>query len=64
MESIIDKMKEYSDIINSPNEVRRLEALILSFRQKLPLYTFLTVGIAYDEHFNIKIDRQGKIDKI
>lgn len=37
-----------------------LQAKILEFRVKLPLYTFLTIQDNYDKHFNITTERNGK----
>ena len=37
-----------------------LQAKILEFRVKLPLYTFLTIQDNYDEHFNITTEKNGK----
>ena len=37
-----------------------LQAKILEFRLKLPLYTFLTIQDNYDKYFNITTKTNGK----
>lgn len=38
----------------------QLQAKILDFKVKLPLYTFLTIQNEYNKHFNITTTTNGK----
>lgn len=43
------------------NRTKELQAKILDFRVKMPLYTYLTIRDKYDEHFNLTTERYGTI---
>lgn len=59
--SVIDKMKPLQELENLKMYIRQLEALILDFRVKMPLYTYLTIRDEYDKHFHITTERHGRV---
>lgn len=60
MMSLIEKMKPLQENENLKTEIRRLEALILSFRMKIKT-DWMNEDLLkeYDEFFNITIQRHG-----